>query len=115
MAISRKRAIKHAEVVGEELFDNLSRQIVLLRKELGAIAEAVNDYSGSTLGDAQHNALALARDMREGGKLVAKRVVRQAGHAGDAVRENPLPVLIGLGTIALLSTFLFSRGHRSAD
>ena len=109
MAISRNRALKHAEASGEELFETLSHQIAALRKELGSITEAVNQYGGSSLSEAQHNALVLAREVREGGKIVAKRVARQAGHAGELVRENPLPVLVALGTFALLSTFWFAR------
>lgn len=109
MAISRSRAIKHAEATGEEVFENLSQQIASLRKELGSLAAAVNEYSGHGLEDVQHNAVALAREVREGGKIVARRVARQAGHAGEIVRENPLPVIIAVGTLALLSTFLLTR------
>jgi hypothetical protein len=109
MAMSRARAIKHVEETGEELIDNLSHQLAILRKELGAIAETVNAYSGATLDDAQHSAVALAREVRKGGKIVARQVARQASHAGEAVRENPLPVIVALGTLALLSTFLLTR------
>ena len=109
MAIAGKRALKHAEASGEELIDNLSRQIAMLRKEIAAITEAVNDYSGSTLEDVQHNAVALAREMRKGGELVVRQVGRNAERAGKAVQENPVPVVVALGTIALLSSLIFRR------
>lgn len=109
MAMAAKRALRHAEASGEELIDNLSRQIALLRKEIASISETVNDYSGSTLSDVQHNALALAKDFRDGGKLVARQVSRQANYAGQAVKENPVPVIVALATIALISALIFKR------
>ena len=109
MAIAAKRALRHAEASGEEMIDNLSHQIAMLRKEIASITEAVNDYSGSTLEDVQHNAVVLAREMRKGGELVARQVGRNAGRAGKAVQENPVPVIVALGTIALISALIFRR------
>jgi multidrug resistance efflux pump len=109
MAIFDMKAFRHAEATTEDALDTLSRQIASLRKEVASITESVNDYSGSALGDVQHNARAIAKEVRRGSQLVARQVARQASHAGEALRDNPVPVLVALGTLALLTTLIFSR------
>jgi hypothetical protein len=109
MAFLSARALRHAETVSEDTIDNLSRQISLLRRELASVSEAVNDYSGNKLESVQHSALALARDLSHNGKDIARHVSRQARFASKTVQSNPVPVVVALGTIALLSAFLFTR------
>ena len=109
MAIAAKRALRQAEETGEEMIDNLSRQIAALRKEIASISDAVSDYSGPTFDDFQHNAAAIAKEVRQQGQVVARQVSRQATHASKAVQENPVPVLVALGTIALISALIFTR------
>jgi len=109
MAIAAKRALRQAEASGEEMIDNLSRQIAALRKEISSISDAVSEYSGPTFDDFQHNAAAIAKEVRQQGQVVARQVSRQATYAGKAVQENPVPVLVALGTIALISAFIFTR------
>ncbi|UJW86256.1 hypothetical protein [Devosia sp. SL43] len=109
MATAAKRAIKRAEDTGEDLADSLSQQIAALRKEIASIADAVSDYSGHTFDDVQHNAVALAKEVRHQGAVVARQVSRQANVAGKAVQENPVPVIVTLATIALLSALFFTR------
>lgn len=109
MATAAKRTIKQLEDAGDDLSSNVSDQIASLRKEIASIAEAVSDYSGHTFDDVQHNAVALAKEVRHQGAAVAKQVSRQATVATKAVQENPLPVIIALGTIALISALIFTR------
>jgi hypothetical protein len=109
MAIGAKQAIRQLEHTSEEFSGNLSQQIAALRREIASIADAVHDYGGSTFNDMQHNAAALAKEMRHQGAVVARQVGRRANVAGKAVQENPVPVLVTLATIALLSTLLFKR------
>lgn len=109
MATIAKRAIRQAEAGSEDLIDNLSSQIGTLRKEIASISAAVSDYGGGAFGDVQHNALALAKEVRKGGKMMVRQMGRQAGHAGKTVRNNPVPVIVVLGTLALLSSLIFSR------
>ena len=40
---------------------------------------------------------------------MAWQVNRQASVAGKAIQENPVPVIVALGTIALISALIFSR------
>lgn len=109
MATAAKRAIKRAENTSEDISDHLSQQISALRKEIASIADAVSEYGGHTFDDVQHNALALAKEVRHQGASVARQVGRQANVATKAVQENPVPVIVTLATIALLSALIFSR------
>jgi hypothetical protein len=109
MAIFPARAARQAEALSEEAFDKLSRQINLLRKELASVSASVDDYGGNTLESVQHSALAIAREVGHGSKDIARQVSHQAKRAGKAVQSDPLPVVVALGTIALLSALLFSR------
>jgi hypothetical protein len=109
MATAAKRALKSVENAGESASDALLDQIAALRREIAAISEAVGDYGGHSLGDLQHGALALAKEVRHGSAVVARQVNRQAGAAGKAIQENPVPVIVVLGTIALLSALIFTR------
>lgn len=109
MATSARRTIKQIEEAGDDISDNLVQQIAALRKEISTIADAVGDYGGHRFHDVQHNAVALANEVRHQGTAVAKQVSRQAGVASRAVQENPVPVIIALGTIALISALVFRR------
>lgn len=107
MALFSKQDIHHVEPA--DILDNLSKQIAVLGKELASLKTAVNRYGEDSLGDVQQSALALAKEVRQGGKLMARKVSHQAGIAGKAVQDNPVPVIVALGTLALLSTLLLSR------
>ncbi|GLQ09732.1 hypothetical protein GCM10007913_16640 [Devosia yakushimensis] len=109
MATSARRAIKQIEETGDDISDNLIHQVAALRKEIATIADAVGDYGGHRLHDVQHNAVALANEVRHQGAVVARQVGRQAGVATRAVQQNPVPVIIALGTIALISALVFRR------
>jgi len=109
MATSAKRTIKTIEDAGDSVSDALLDQIASLRKELASISDAVSDYGGHRLNDVQHNAVALAKEVRHQGAVVARQVNRQATVAGKAIQDNPIPVIVALGTIALLSALIFTR------
>lgn len=109
MATATKRTIKAAADPGDSAADSLLDQIASLRREIAAISDAVSDFGGHRLGDVQHNAVALAREVRHQGAVVARQVNRQASAAGRAIQHNPVPVIVVLGTIALLSALIFTR------
>jgi hypothetical protein len=109
MATAARRAIKRVENTSDDVSENLVRQIAALRQEIATIADAVSDYSGHTFGDVQHNAVALAKEVRHQGAVAARQVGRQASAAGRVVQENPVPVLVTLATVALLSALIFMR------
>lgn len=109
MAITAKRTLRAARKDGEDITQALVDQISVLRKEIAEISDAVNGYGGHALSDVQHNAVALAKEVRHQGSVALRQANRQAHVAGKAVQENPIPVIAVLGTIALLSALLFSR------
>ena len=112
MATAAKRALRSVEEAGEGVSDALLDQVAALRREIAAISEAVGNYGGHTLGNVQHNAVALAREVRHQGAVMARQVNRQASVAGKAIQSNPVPVIVALGTIALLSALIFMRDER---
>jgi len=109
MATATQRALQRAEKSGEEISENLAHQIAALRKQVDQLSHSVQSYGGHSLDDLQHNAVALANEVRQQSRVVARQVGRQANIAGKAVQENPVPVIVVLGTIALLSALLFNR------
>jgi ElaB/YqjD/DUF883 family membrane-anchored ribosome-binding protein len=109
MANSASRTIKTIENVGEDASDALFSQLANLRKELSTISDAISDFGGSTFSEVQHNANALVKEVRHQGKVVAKEVGKQASVASKAVQDNPVPVIIALGTVLLLSALFFAR------
>ncbi|HEY8576898.1 MAG TPA: hypothetical protein VIL88_11230 [Devosia sp.] len=109
MAAIGTRTLKAARRDSEDAVDALMDQLAALRKEIAEISEAVNDYSGHTLGDVQHTARALAKEVRQQGAVALRQANRQAHLAGKAIQENPVPVIAILGGIALLSALLLAR------
>ena len=109
MATATQRARKQAEHAGEDLSDNIAHQIAALRQQIEQISDAVHDYGDHSMDDLQHNAAAIAREVRHQGRAVARQVSQRANAAGKAVHDNPVPVVVALGTIALLSALIFAR------
>lgn len=109
MAIAANRTLRAVRKDSEDISDALLEQIAVLRKELADITDAVSDYGGNTFSDVQHNAVALAKEVRHQGAVALREANKQAHVATKAVQENPVPVIVALGTIALLSAFLFRR------
>jgi ElaB/YqjD/DUF883 family membrane-anchored ribosome-binding protein len=109
MATQTRRAIKQIEDTRDDVADTLLASLTSLRKEIATLAESVNDYGGNRLSDLQHGATALAREVQQQLPAVAKQASRQAGIAARAVRNDPLPTIVMLGTIALVSALVFRR------
>ena len=110
MATATQRALRRVENSGEAITENLAHQIAALRKQVDEMSHSVQSYyGGHALDDLQHNAVALANEVRQQSRVVARQVGRQANMAGKVVQENPVPAVVVLGTIALLATLLFTR------
>ena len=109
MATATQRALKRAENTSEDIADTLAHQISALRKQVDQLSSSVQSYGGHSLDDLQHNAVALVNEVRQQGRVVAREVGRQTHVASRAVQENPVPVIVALGTIALISALIFTR------
>jgi ElaB/YqjD/DUF883 family membrane-anchored ribosome-binding protein len=119
MATAAKRAIKRIEDTGDDLGESLSAQIASLREEIASISDSVSKYGNGhfkdaqhSFRDAQHNAVAVVDQVRHQGTVAARQISRQANVAGKAVQENPIPVIVALGTIALISALIFTANDR---
>ena len=94
----------HREEVGERLGEQLAR----LRAELTDLASTAQEYGRHHYSDLSHQAAATLHELRRHLPGAAEELSRQARQAGRAVRNDPVPLLVTVGTIALL-THLFSR------
>lgn len=101
MAVKPKNVSEMADEAGdlgkdmiEQGREGLEAQLASLRREIATISSAVQD-----LGEAGW----------EGASEVADAVGRQGRRAAEAVRDNPLPVVLGLATVALLAALVFRR------
>lgn len=113
MATNAKRTIKRIEDAGEDVAENLGAQLAALRREIATISSAVEEYGGPAVHDMRHNAVELVDQVRHQGAAAARQIGKQANVAGHAVRENPIPVIVALGAIALISAVIFTRDQRS--
>ncbi|MCS6757743.1 MAG: hypothetical protein MO852_00345 [Candidatus Devosia euplotis] len=66
-------------------------QIAALRKQVDQISHSVNSYNDHSVHDLQHNAVAIANEVRHQGRVVARQVGRRANIATQAVHDNPAP------------------------
>ncbi|MGV8955278.1 MAG: hypothetical protein ACOH2M_29550 [Cypionkella sp.] len=112
MATTAQRSIKRLRDTGRDVEHDLSEQIDALREELASISNSVRKYSNSHLHDIGDNAVAVVDQVRHQGAVAARQISRQANVAGRAVQENPIPVIVALGTIALISALIFTATDR---
>ena len=112
MATAARRSLKRIEDGAEDIGENLSAQIAALRDEIASISDSVSKYGNHRLGDMQHNAIAVVDQVRHQGAATARQLGRQANVASRAVQENPIPVIVALGTIALISALIFTASDR---
>ncbi|MEO8686018.1 MAG: hypothetical protein ABI414_14400 [Devosia sp.] len=112
MATTAQRSIKRIRDTGSDIENDLAEQISALREEIASISSSVSKYSNSRLHDMQDNAVAVVDQVRHQGAVAARQIGRQANVAGRAVQENPIPVIVALGTIALISALIFTATDR---
>ena len=112
MATAARKTIKQIEESADDIGGNIAEQIASLRDEIASISESVSNYGGNRLDQAQHNAVAVVDQVRHQGAVAARQIGRQANVASRAVQENPIPVIMALGAIALISAFIFAANDR---
>ena len=112
MATTAQRSIKRIRDTRDDVENDLADQIAALREEIASISSSVSKYSNNRLHDMQDNAVAVVDQVRHQGAVAARQIGRQANVAGRAVQENPIPVIVALGTIALISALIFTATDR---
>lgn len=103
-------ATKEIEELDEDFHNAFDERLAALRSEIATIAETVHDF---TL-DTYDGALDLVEDARHQAARAGRQIGRSASAAGHVVKENPVPTIALLGTIALLAALAFQRSdyHR---
>jgi len=102
------RASKTADRVSEavsEIDDDLEGRFAELREQVAAIRDQLEEFAAERLEDVKDVA---AETLHQGGRAV-RAAGRQASAVGVAVRNDPLPAIVGLGVIALLTALVIGR------
>lgn len=94
MASVPKTISETATDMADQAGEGLAAQIDTLRAEIAKAAASVREMGESGL---------------DGAGQVLDSVGRQGRKAVEAARDNPLPVIAGLATVALLAALVFRR------
>jgi hypothetical protein len=78
-----------------------------LRDQVAALAQRFEDFAAERLDDVRE----IAAETADRGGRAVQAAGRRAQSVGAAVREDPLPVVVGLGIIALLTALLIGRSN----
>jgi len=118
MANSATKTIKQAQDVAkaeveeldEEFHNAFDERLAALRGEIASLAETVHDF---TL-DAYDGALDVVDDVRHQAARAGRQIGKSVNATGHVIKENPVPTIAVLGTIALLAALAFQRNdsHR---
>ena len=96
-----RQRINHVATSLDDQLEETAGSIAILRQRVDALIEEAAD-------DARHLASGAGRT----GRAMARRAGHQVASAAESVRDNPIPTVIGLGLIALVTGLLVSR-HES--
>jgi len=109
MSIVNRHAFRRIEHRSEDVAERLSEHLSVLRKEIGALAAALGANSGKQLRSVRKDANSLAHDAQAQLPLIAARVQHRALGAGHALRKDPMPAMVMVGTVALLASLLVRK------
>lgn len=114
----------HTHPLLEALFPRrqptMGDQVTALSEEIASLTRQVQRYArprvreaahtaGDFAGEVFHHLEPIARDALHRADAARRVVARQAKATGRAVRDDPVPAVIALGTFALLATLLLRR------
>jgi len=108
---TRKAAVHLRAVVAEpaaEIKDDADEGLVSLRQQIADLARQVEQYAGDRLEDAQ----GLVSNAADAGTVLAARAGRQTLATARAVQKDPLPLVVGLGVLALLTAIVLGNATR---
>lgn len=109
MSLSRSLApLRH---FGAQHTPDLSHQVSDLAQEVAAIAASLGRQARPALADAGHSAVEFAEHLAQQMAPMAKQFRRRAKAAGRMMRDDPVPAVVAVGTLALLAMLLMSRPH----
>jgi hypothetical protein len=106
--------VAHTHPLLESLFprhrSSVSDQVASLSHEVAHLARHAGRYATPRIREAAHSAGDLAGDVIHQLEPLARDVAHRAKVAGRAVRQDPVPAVIALGTFALIASLLLSGG-----
>ena len=80
----------------------IERQLGHLRREIASVSGAVRHLGSAAGASLSHGATEFGDQVMHQGAIVARRVGKQALRAGNAVRNDPVPTLVAIASLALL-------------
>jgi hypothetical protein len=108
MAHSRS-PIRQLQRGGSDTYRYLQRQIEDLRDDIAAASGGVTRQSQHAFDEFGHHAVEFMDEAVKQGGVAADQVSRQLVATGKAVQRDPVPVLVAIGTLALISSLLMNR------
>lgn len=88
---------------------DLGGQIRALRREIDKLTRSTSSHGHDFAEDFGHNASEFIDDALHHGRAAAHQITRQAASATRAVSRDPLPLIVAVGTVALVATILMHR------
>jgi hypothetical protein len=98
------------EAVFQHRRQTVGDQFASLSQDVAQLARQVRRYAAPRVQDATHSAGDFAGDVMHQLEPLARDVAHRARVAGRAVRDDPVPAVIALGTFALIASLLLSSG-----
>jgi hypothetical protein len=102
---ARNVAKGHVEALDDDVHAAFDKRIASLRHELASISEALHDFSIGTY----DGALEVVEGARHQAARAGRQIGRRANAAGHVIKENPVPTIVVLAVIALLSAIVIQR------
>jgi hypothetical protein len=107
-----RRAVTHLRAVTAEPIaeakDATEDGIISLREQIGDLAKQVEQFAEDRFEDAQE----VVANVADGGVILAARAGRQTLATARAIRDDPLPLIVGLGVVALTAAFIVGNSNR---
>ena len=104
------RASEISEDVRDDLTNDMEDRVASLGTQIAELTHQVEQFAEDRWDDARE----LAAGVEHASTVAARRVGRSTVAAARAVRDDPLPMIVGLGVLALLAAFVLGQsGPRS--
>jgi hypothetical protein len=108
---SRKAATHLRAVITEpvvETKDVAEDGLTALREQISDLARQLEEYAEERLEDARD----LIANVADAGTVLAERAGRQTVSTARAIRNDPLPMIVGLGVVAILTAMVVGNANR---
>jgi len=94
---------------GSDTYRDLQHRLESLSADLARLSGDAATHGHHALDEVGHHAGELLDDAVKQGRVAAARFSRQMVSTGKAVQRDPVPVLVAIGTLVLVSSLLMRR------